>query len=74
MSAPSIGQRIRAARTSKGLTLRALARESGLSASYLSMLENDHMTNPTLNALGAVATALSTTPAALMGAEEDHPA
>lgn len=69
-----LGQRIRNARTAKGLTLRAVARESGISASYLSMLENDHMTNPTLNALEALARALGTTPAALLGAEEDHPA
>lgn len=67
----TLAERIKAARVAKGLTLRGLAHLSGISLAYLSSLENGHQTNPTVSKLHALARTLGTTPAALLGAEEE---
>lgn len=67
----TLAERIKRARTAKGLTLRGLAHLSGVSPAYLSNLESGRQANPTLGKLRALAHTLGTTPAALLGAEED---
>jgi transcriptional regulator with XRE-family HTH domain len=52
-----VGERIRRRRQEQGLTLRELAERIGLTAGYLSRVENQQIT-PSLDALQAIATAL----------------
>ena len=52
-----VGDRIRRRRLDRGLTLRALAERIGMTAGYLSRVENQRVT-PSLDALQAIATAL----------------
>ena len=51
------GERIRRRRQDLGLTLRELAKQIGMTAGYLSRVENQRIT-PSLDALQAIATAL----------------
>lgn len=55
--------RIKAIRTELGLTVRKLAKESGVAASYISTLENDESgtSNPTKDVMYKIATALKST-------------
>jgi transcriptional regulator with XRE-family HTH domain len=53
LEAYSIGPKLRALRTQKGLTLSRLAAEAGLSTALLSKLETDHMI-PTLSTLACL--------------------
>jgi len=55
----SVGQSIRRLRKSSGFSLQQLAEQTGLSAAYLSQVENDQA-NPTLSALRKIAQALGT--------------
>jgi uncharacterized cupin superfamily protein/DNA-binding XRE family transcriptional regulator len=57
MAGNSLGERLRAARTSKGYTLRELARDIGVSASLLSQVENGKSQASVTN-LHALVTAL----------------
>lgn len=68
-----LGQRIRNARTAKGLTLRAVARESGISPARLSNLENSPQANPTISTLERIANTLGTTAAELIADQEAPP-
>jgi transcriptional regulator with XRE-family HTH domain len=52
-----VGERIRRRRQDQGLTLRELAERIGMTAGYLSRVENQQVT-PSLDALQAIATAL----------------
>jgi transcriptional regulator with XRE-family HTH domain len=64
----TIGQRLRARRVELGLTLAEVAEKAGLSLPYVSNLERGRG-NPTLEALGALARALDTPLASLIGDE-----
>ena len=52
-----VGARIRRRRLDQGITLRGLAERIGMTAGYLSRVENQRVT-PSLDALQAIATAL----------------
>jgi transcriptional regulator with XRE-family HTH domain len=52
-----VGERIRRRRRAQGLSLRALAGRIGMTAGYLSRVENQQVT-PSLDALQSIATAL----------------
>ena len=55
---PPVGARIRQARLAKGVSLRALAREAGVSASLVSQIETGK-SQPSVSTLYAITTALS---------------
>ncbi|TLS48049.1 cupin domain-containing protein [Streptomyces montanus] len=55
---PPVGARIRQARTVRGMTLRGLAREIGVSASLISQIETGK-SQPSVSTLYAITTALS---------------
>ena len=69
-----IGRRIRDARKSRGLTLEALARESGFTKSYLSKIENARKVPP-IASLARICRSLDTKVADLLdeSTPEDHP-
>jgi transcriptional regulator with XRE-family HTH domain len=52
-----VGRRLRELRTERGLSIRALAKQSGLNVNTLSSIENDK-TSPSVSTLQQVATAL----------------
>lgn len=54
---PSLGERIRAQRTRRGVSLRALAREVGVSASMISQIETGK-SRPSVSTLYAITSAL----------------
>lgn len=56
--ATKLGEKIRACRTKKGLTLDALAQQAGLSKSYLWELENRESQNPSAEKLQGIADVL----------------
>lgn len=64
-----VGDRIRALRESKGMTLHQLAERTGFSAALLSQIEN-RMTSPPLGTLVKIANALGTTVSAFLGGKE----
>ena len=66
----SLGSRMRSRRTERGLKLTDVADATGLSMQYVSNLERDRG-NPTLKSLAAIAGALGTTVAALVGDDVD---
>ncbi|WP_339147773.1 MULTISPECIES: helix-turn-helix domain-containing protein [unclassified Sutcliffiella] len=55
-----IGKRIRKLRKSKGYSLSELAEKAGVSKSYLSYLERDLQTNPSLQFLQKISVSLGT--------------
>jgi transcriptional regulator with XRE-family HTH domain len=59
-----MGERLREARTSRGLTLRKLAERTGLSAAMLCHIEKGQA-NPTVQSLAAIADALGCPPSGL---------
>jgi len=66
----TIGQRIKRYREEKGMSLNALAVESGIAKSYLWSLENDATaTRPSADTLYKIAKALGVTMSALLGRE-----
>lgn len=65
----ALGRRARARRLSRGWTLREVAERSGVSPRFLVQLEAGHG-NISVRRLADVATALGTTPAALLAADE----
>lgn len=71
---PPVGARIRQARLAKGVSLRALAREIGVSASLVSQIETGK-SQPSVSTLYAITTALSISVEALFdGYEGEIPA
>lgn len=53
----SLGDRLRASRTARGLSLREVERRSGINTGYLSQLERNEIANPTPSVLQKVAKA-----------------
>jgi len=53
-----IGKRVRELRNENGVSLRELGRRAGVTASFLSQVENDQV-SPSLNSLQSIATALN---------------
>lgn len=70
---PPVGARIRQARVERGMSLRALAREIGVSASLVSQIETGK-SQPSVSTLYAITTALSISVEALFDAREAVPA
>lgn len=66
MSASSLGQKIRALRKEKGLTLEELAARIGAGKSYLWELENKGVENPSAERLTKIAEVLGVTPEFLL--------
>lgn len=64
------GDRIKALRTERGLTLEQLAQATGSSKSYIWELENKNPPRPSAEKLSAIATALDVTVDYLLGADE----
>ena len=56
-----IGERIKAIRKEKGLSITKLAKQAGVSKSYLSYIERNIQNNPSLQFLGKIAVPLDTT-------------
>src|ERR1700733_409719 len=54
---PMLGERLRAIRTERGLSLREVERRSGVNSGYLSQLERNEIANPTPSVLQKVARA-----------------
>ncbi|MFF4501218.1 helix-turn-helix domain-containing protein [Streptomyces sp. NPDC001401] len=70
---PPVGARIRQVRLAKGVSLRALAREIGVSASLVSQIETGK-SQPSVSTLYAITTALSVSVESLFDAYEDEAA
>lgn len=68
----SVGERIKALRQERKLTLRELSQKADISISFLSDIENGR-SNPSLERLKAIAEALNTTVSYLLGEEQDTP-
>ncbi|MGZ4431283.1 MAG: MerR family transcriptional regulator [Gaiellales bacterium] len=66
-----VGERVRMFRRRRGLSLRALARVTGLSPSSISAVERA-LSSPTVGSLHRLAIAFETTVPALMGTPEPH--
>jgi len=62
-----IGQRIRTIRTKKKMSLSQLAERSRVTKSYLSQIERNICTNPSIEFVEKVAVALDVNPEALLG-------
>lgn len=69
---PPVGARIRQARTARGMSLRGLAREIGVSASLISQIETGK-SQPSVSTLYAITTALSIPVESLFDAEGRPP-
>ncbi len=68
-----IGENIQRIRQQKQMSLPALATEAGLSKGYIYMLEAGEMTNPSIDVLDKIATALDCTIADLLGQRKAAP-
>lgn len=69
-SGNSLGKRLKKVRLSRGYTISALARETGVEAEMLSQIENGQST-PSLETLEAIADNLNTSPAYLLMESSD---
>ncbi|MFI1732201.1 helix-turn-helix domain-containing protein [Streptomyces acidicola] len=69
---PPLGARIRQARVERGMSLRALAREIGVSASLVSQIETGK-SQPSVSTLYAITTALSLSVETLFDARDTAP-
>ena len=67
-----IGDRIRTIRVQKRITLSKLAEKANVTKSYLSNIEPNISTNPTIEFVEKVALALNMKPEALLGWEKDE--
>jgi XRE family transcriptional regulator, master regulator for biofilm formation len=65
-----IGLRIRSLREEKKYSLSELAKKSGISKSYLSQIERNLQSNPSLQLLSKLAISLGTTVEELLGMNE----
>ena len=67
-----IGDRIRTIRVQKRLTLSSLAEKANVTKSYLSNIERNISTNPTIEFVEKVALALNMKPESLLGWEKEE--
>ena len=67
----TVGERIKARRKELGINAEVLAEVIGTSRATIYRYENGDIEKVPVQALGPIADALSTTPAALMGFEDD---
>ncbi len=65
------GRRLKELRENRGLSLSELAMKSGVAKSYLSNMERDKMTNPSLEVLTKIAAVLDITPQILISQDKD---
>ena len=65
------GKRLKELRESRGLSLSELAVKSGVAKSYISNMERDKMTNPSLEILTKIASVLEITPQLLISQDKD---
>lgn len=72
LAALEFGGRLRAARLARGMTLRDMANEAGVSIAYLSDLERAVLANPTLDKLRGIADALRVSIDDLLGTDEAY--
>ena len=68
---PAIGARLRAERTRRGVTVRGLARDIGVSASLISQIETQK-SQPSVSTLYAITTALGVPVEDLFGSSDGH--
>lgn len=68
-----IGERIKERRTALGLTLQDLSDKAGVSRQTIFRYENGDIKNIPSDKIELIATALETTPAFLMGWDEEEP-
>lgn len=68
---PAIGARLRAERTRRGVTVRGLARDIGVSASLISQIETQK-SRPSVSTLYAITTALGIPVEDLFGSSDGH--
>ncbi|EGI2115029.1 helix-turn-helix transcriptional regulator, partial [Listeria monocytogenes] len=66
-----IGRRIKELRMEKKLSISQLAEQSEITKSYLSNIERDICTNPTIDVIQKLARGLKVHPSVLLGWEED---
>lgn len=71
--AQSVGERIRVRREAAGLLAIDLARQAGVSRSYLSELESNQKAKPSADVLYEIADVLGTTIPDLLGRPEQRP-
>lgn len=69
----TIGERIKEKRIEAGLTVDELAERIGRNRATVYRYENDFIKDMPLNAIGTIAIVLHTSPAYLMGWEEEKP-
>jgi len=67
-----IGKRIQSIRKEKGLSLSDLASKAGVAKSYLSSIERDIQSNPSVQFLEKVAAVLDISVQTLLNPEVDH--
>lgn len=67
-----IGDRIRTIRVQRRMTLSNLAEKANVTKSYLSNIERNISTNPTIEFVEKVALALNMKPESLLGWEQDE--
>jgi transcriptional regulator with XRE-family HTH domain len=72
MPGRSIAERIRRRREEVGLSQTDLAHQSGISRTYLSLIERGEAKNISLNVLSRLAVALSTSASSLTGEAEEE--
>ncbi|MGA3600782.1 helix-turn-helix domain-containing protein [Lysinibacillus agricola] len=72
MTERTFGETIQAARKAKDLSIRELARRSGISHPYLSQLENGKTTNPSYEIIGKIAKGLGVNIVELLNLSDDH--
>lgn len=71
MDIMAIGQRIKEARTLRGLTMAQLGEKAGINKSSIKRYEDGAISKPRLPALNAIARALDVNPSWLLGISED---
>ena len=65
------GKRLKELREIRGLSLSELAAQSGVANSYISNMERDKMTNPSLEVMTKIASVLDITPQLLISQDKD---